>query len=199
MLRTLLDCGRASNSFNYSVYFLKGTDARLLNHAQQLEFQKMVDQDPLSSSFLVYNSQQVTTKINNWYSRLPWIRPFYAIKSNPINCLLKELTSTGAGLDCASKAEITSAFNMGLKPRDIVYSNPIKDENDLAWAASNNISLTTADTIDELHKIQQLAPNMKVLWRISITEESTDILSTPFSGKFGDDLDSEEKIHSRMK
>jgi diaminopimelate decarboxylase len=39
---------------------------------------------------------------------------------------------------------------------------------------------------------------MKVLWRIAIKEESTDKLATPFSGKFGDDLDSEAKIHARM-
>jgi len=40
---------------------------------------------------------------------------------------------------------------------------------------------------------------MKILWRISITEESTDKLATPFSGKFGDDLRSEDQIHARMK
>jgi len=50
--------------------------------------------------------------------------------------------------------------------------------------------MTTADSIDELIKIQQLAPNMRILWRISIKEEASDQLATPFSGKFGDDLDS---------
>lgn len=67
------------------------------------------------------------------------------------------------------------------------------------WAESNGINLTTADTIEELEKIQQLAPNMKIMWRISITEEKNDKLATPFSGKFGDDIDTEEKIHARMK
>lgn len=40
---------------------------------------------------------------------------------------------------------------------------------------------------------------MGVLWRIAIKEESTDKLSTPFSGKFGDDLDTHEQIHKRME
>lgn len=53
-------------------------------------------------------------------------------------------------MDCASKTEIEQALSVGLSPSDIVYSNPIKDENDLLWAAKNNIGLTTADTIDEL-------------------------------------------------
>lgn len=40
---------------------------------------------------------------------------------------------------------------------------------------------------------------MKVLWRIAIKEDAKDNLSSPFSGKFGDDLDTEESIHNRMK
>ena len=40
---------------------------------------------------------------------------------------------------------------------------------------------------------------MKVLWRIAIQEETTDNLSTVFSGKFGDDLNTPEEIQTRMK
>ena len=39
---------------------------------------------------------------------------------------------------------------------------------------------------------------MGILWRISIKEEAGDNLATPFSGKFGDDIDTEQKIHARM-
>ena len=148
---------------------------------------------------MVYNSFEANRKIQNWFSTLPWIRPYYAIKSNPISLLCKELASAGAGMDCASKNEIQQALASGLSPADIVYSNPIKDELDLEWAAENNIGITTADTIDELLKIKQLAPNMKILWRIAIKEDAKDNLSTPFSGKFGDDLDNAESIHARMR
>jgi len=58
--------------------------------------------------------------------------------------------------------------------------------------------LTTADSIDELKKIKEFAPNMKILWRLSIKEDASDNLATPFSGKFGDDLDTPEKMHERM-
>lgn len=40
---------------------------------------------------------------------------------------------------------------------------------------------------------------MRVLWRIAIKENSNDNLSTTFSGKFGDDLDTDERIHMRMR
>jgi len=88
---------------------------------------------------------------------------------------------------------------MGVKSSDLVYSNPIKDENDLEWAAKNKIQLTTADSIDELRKIKEIAPKMKILWRLAIKEEASDNLATSFSGKFGDDLESAEKMHDRMK
>jgi len=35
-----------------------------------------------------------------------------------------------------------------------------------------------------------LAPQMKILWRLSITEENPEMMATLFSGKFGDDVSS---------
>lgn len=79
----------------------------------------------------------------------------------------------------------------GVSVNNIVYSNPIKNEKDLKWAAETGIKLTTADSIDQLYKIKKFAPNMDILWRIAIKEEATDNLATPFSGKFGDDLEND--------
>lgn len=47
-------------------------------------------------------------------------------------------------------------------------------------------------------KIKEQAPKIGVLWRIAIKEETTDKQLTAFSGKFGDDIDTPEKIHERM-
>lgn len=85
-------------------------------------------------------------------------------------------------MDCASKAEIQLALSMGLAPHEIVYSNPVKEDKDIQWAARKGVTLTTADTIDELKKIKQIAPKMKILWRIAIKEEEAEKLATTFSG-----------------
>jgi diaminopimelate decarboxylase len=55
-----------------------------------------------------------------------------------------------------------------VEPDDIVYSNPVKEPDDIRWAKNNNIRLTTADTLEELLKIKTLAPKMKILWRLAI-------------------------------
>ncbi len=54
-------------------------------------------------------------KLTSWANVLPWIRPYYAVKSNPIDVLLKELAQGGAGFDCASRTEIASALRHGMK------------------------------------------------------------------------------------
>lgn len=66
---------------------------------------------------------------------MPWIKPHYAIKSNPTMELIKDFANQGAGMDCASKEEIKSSLQAGVSLDNIVYSNPIKNEKDLKWAS----------------------------------------------------------------
>jgi hypothetical protein len=94
---------RTLDSYRYSVYFLKGNDSRLLNLPQQLEISSFISSDNLSSSCLVYNPTEASRKLKAWKNTLPWIKPHYAIKSNPTMELIKDLANQGAGMDCASK------------------------------------------------------------------------------------------------
>jgi len=119
--------GQALNIQKYSVYFAKGNDHRLLNIQQQLEIAKFVERDNLSSSILVYNPVEALKKIGAWKKALPWIHPHYAIKSSPSADLIKDLANNGAGMDCASKAEIETSLEAGVSLSNIVYSNPIKN------------------------------------------------------------------------
>ena len=148
---------------------------------------------------MIYNEQEVARKVNNWNRALPWIKLHFAVKSSPSMPILTDLHTHGCGFDCASRNEIEKVLGMGVSRELIVFSNSVKDESELAWAGQNGIQLTTADTIDELKKIRKLAPNMSILWRIAIEEEASDNLSTVFSGKFGDDLNSSQEIHQRME
>lgn len=81
---------------------------------------------------------------------------------------------------------------MGINARNMIYSNPVKEEKDIVYAQKNNVLYTTADSFDELVKIKQIAPEMKILWRISIPEDNSKQLATVFSNKFGDDISSVE-------
>lgn len=117
---------------------------------------------------MVFNELEVERKIQNWYDKLPWIKPFYAMKANPMPALCKRIIESKLGMDCASKKEIEQSLELGINPKDIAYSNSIKNQEDLKWAYKNNIKLTLADTKHELMKVKELAPEMKILWRIAI-------------------------------
>jgi len=84
-------------------------------------------------------------------------------------------------------------LKLGVAPQNIIYSNPVKDEKDIVYATKKGVNITTADTFDELIKIKKYAPNMKILWRLSIKEDNPQDLATVFSGKFGDDILSAEE------
>ncbi len=113
-----------------------------------MEISQFVGKDALSSSILVYNPVEASRKIAAWKKALPWILPHYAIKSSPSMDLIKDLANQGAGMDCASKAEIESSLEAGVTLDKIVYSNPIKNEKDLIWAHQTGVKLTTADSIE---------------------------------------------------
>ena len=54
----------------------------------------------------MYNHLDTMTQYNMWKMNLPWIQPYYAVKANPIEPLLKNLFENGSSFDCASKNEI---------------------------------------------------------------------------------------------
>lgn len=56
------------------------------------------------------------------------------MKANPIDALLRDVVGAGVGIDCASRAEIQEALNvgrafiiLGLRKSQMIYSNPVKD------------------------------------------------------------------------
>ena len=62
----------------------------------------------------------------------------------------------GANFDCASKEEIRTALELGVKPQDIIYANPCKMEDHLEFARDNGVNLMTFDCVEEAHKIAKI-------------------------------------------
>jgi len=90
--------------------------------------QDIVQNNKLQTSCLLYNPNESLRKYKVWQQALPWIKPHYAIKSNPALPLLNDFASQGSGFDCASRTELEAVVNLpGTNIKDVVYSNPIKD------------------------------------------------------------------------
>lgn len=78
----------------YHVHFMKGRSNEILNFVNQEKFCKFIAEDPQSASFLTYDKSSVQAKIANWTQNLPWIQPHYAVKSNPIEHLIKDVQNS---------------------------------------------------------------------------------------------------------
>ncbi|BFY99178.1 hypothetical protein BsWGS_02218 [Bradybaena similaris] len=117
-------------------------------------------------AFCVGDIGDVITKFNKWKELMPRVEPFYAVKCNSDNVVLKTLADMGAGFDCASKGEISQVMKLGVDASRIIYANPCKQKSFVKYAAKYGVDLMTFDNEAELVKVKDLFPNAKLVLRI---------------------------------
>lgn len=157
---------------------------------------KLSDPTVENDAFYIVDLSKVIKKHEEWVAHLPRVKPFYAIKCNPNNAIIKLLANLGAGFDCASKAEIQQILGNGVAPERIIYANPCKMKSHIEYAKTSNVELMTFDNSHELIKIAEIYPNAKLLLRI-ITDDSQSICR--FSTKFGAPLDTTHRLLTLAK
>jgi len=137
-----------------------------------------VNQDALC----VVDLAVVRAQLARWRRELKRVDPWYAVKCNPDNGIMRELALAGCGFDVASSLEIDKALALGVTPQRIVYANPCKGLAHLKHAAAKGIQLTTFDNSDELRKIHAALPNARLVVRI-LGDDSSSVCR--FNAKFG--------------
>jgi ornithine decarboxylase len=128
--------------------------------------------------FYVYDLEHIETKYKEWVDAFPRIVPFYAMKANPHPTIIKTLVRLGAGIDCASATEITTATSCGAS--NIIFAHPCKIPADIRH--TRDITLTTVDSESELVKIAMYHPKCKILIRIQADDPTA---RHPLGSKFG--------------
>lgn len=136
--------------------------------------------------FFIVNLKEVIKKINLWRENLPLVEPFYAVKCNPDEIIIKLMSSMGIGFDCASKNEISKVISAGVSPEKIIFANPCKMTEQIKYARSNDIDLMTFDSSHELYKIKLYHPSAKLVIRIQTDDSKS---RCQFNCKFGVNLD----------
>lgn len=139
-----------------------------------------------NEAFFVVDLSVVASKYAEFVGHLPRVRPFYAIKCNPNNAIIRLLANLGAGFDCASRSEIQQILGSGVDAESIIYANPCKMKSHIEFARTNGVHLMTFDNSHELKKIAETDPDARLVLRI-ITDDSKS--ACRFSCKFGAPLD----------
>lgn len=149
--------------------------------------QSIIETKPteVDSPFSVLDLKVVIDLMNKWLTKLPTVKPFYAVKCNPNISLIATLASLGSNFDCASRAEIESVLSLGVSPDRIIYANPCKSESHIKYAASVGVNVTTFDSVGEVEKIKKWHPKCDLLLRIKPEEDITNGASTCLGLKYG--------------
>lgn len=155
-----------------------------------------LQREDAEDGFFVCDLGDVVQKHVKWQRIFPNIQPFYAIKCNPSEVLLRTMVAMGTGFDCASKAEIGKMLKLGTSPDKIIFANPCKQSSHIRFARDNGVKLMVFDNEIELYKIKKICPDAKLVLRIQ-TDDSASICR--FSMKFGAHPDSCEMLVKTAK
>jgi len=136
-------------------------------------------------SFYHIHLDKLVSNIKFWRNHFPDITPYYAVKCNPNPQVLSVMALNGCSFDCASKGEmklienLQSQFNTS---PDVIFANPIKMNSHLRYSDKNGINLMTADSVEELAKIDKYCSRADVVMRIAVDDSNS---LCQFNKKFG--------------
>jgi len=136
------------------------------------------------SSVGVINFTHLSNIIHAWNKYIPYIKPFYAVKSFPNSKLLNFLKSQkNIGFDCASKQELALVKHF---KKPIIFANPVKSIEDILYAKKNKVFDLVVDSVEECYKIKTIYPKANIVVRVISNELFSQI---KFNKKFGAHLD----------
>jgi ornithine decarboxylase len=148
----------------------------ILEPTRTLPRQRAVHQLPAGAAtpYLDLDVRAAVTRFRRVGAALPGTAVHYAVKANPDASLLAALAAAGGRFDVASPAEVVAALEAGGSPSDLVYSNPVKRRDDIAFAARLGVRLFVVDSLEETQKVAAAAPGSAVLCRIVTSGEGSD-------------------------
>ncbi len=142
-------------------------------------------------AFYIFDIGKVIKQVQKWNEILPMVKPFYAVKCNPNELILKILSSLDVNFDCASKNEIAAVTNITDDPERIIFANPCKMSNQIKFARANDVNLMTFDSDHELYKIKLYHPYSKLVLRIRVDDSQS---VCQFGCKFGVEIDEVQRL-----
>jgi ornithine decarboxylase len=116
---------------------------------------------------LVVSRGKVTENYSLLRDSLPKVDLFYAVKANPHKEVVKTVNKAGGNFDISSIGEFELVRKLKVPPERLIYTQPVKKPDDIAYLYRNGIDLFVFDNEEELRKIRRAAPGAGVLLRIA--------------------------------
>lgn len=156
------------------IYYYKGLSKSYPDAEQRKKIGSIISAGQ-KHAFHLTDLRATRDQLNKWRNTMKDVEPYYAMKCNDGETIVKDYAKLGAGFDCASTLEMKSALRMGVLPEKIILSNPCKNEEDIRFARTAGVKLMTFDSIEELIKIHEIYPQAQLLLRLSVYDKNAKI------------------------
>ncbi|NWW23567.1 AZIN2 inhibitor, partial [Falcunculus frontatus] len=127
-------------------------------------------QESDQQAFFVADLGDIVKKHLRFLKALPRVKPYFPVKCNGSEGVIRLLAELGAGFACANKAEITRVQGIGVPAERIFYSSPCKQVAHIRYAATHGVRLMAFDNEVELSKVARSHPRARML--LGITADS---------------------------
>ncbi|NXS88451.1 AZIN2 inhibitor, partial [Erpornis zantholeuca] len=121
-------------------------------------------------AFFVADLGDIVKKHLRFLKALPRVKPYFPVKCNGSEGVIRLLAELGAGFACANKAELSQVQGLGVTADRIFYSSPCKQLAHIRYAASHSVRLMAFDNEVELSKVARSHPRARML--LGITADS---------------------------
>ncbi len=117
---------------------------------------------------LICSRKKLMEKYRILASSLPGVKHYYAAKANSHPKIIKEVVSMGMGLDVSSPGELALASENRLSGEKVLYTQPIKKEEEIELAKDYGVKALIYDNPEEAKKIARVWRGAPVLLRIKV-------------------------------
>ncbi|MBI4406491.1 diaminopimelate decarboxylase [Candidatus Micrarchaeota archaeon] len=106
----------------------------------------------MSENRIRNNYRRLSGAFKKYYNNF---RLYYAVKANNNLTVLNILRQEGCGADCSAPSEVFLALKAGFNKRDLLYTGNYNTDDELRYAAENNvvINLDDASLIEKLARV----------------------------------------------
>ena len=103
--------------------------------------------------FFLFDLGKVRKRYERMASAFPGAPLFYAVKANNHKEVLGTLASLGSKFDIGSRHEAELMLELGVDPKDLIFSAPVKLQSHIRDTHSMGIDLFVFDSEEELTKL----------------------------------------------
>jgi ornithine decarboxylase len=135
---------------------------------------------------LIMDLAVVTDRYRRFTEAFPGVAVHFAMKCNPDPPLLRHLAELGSRFEIASYTELTTLIDLGVRPAEVIFSNPVKPWWHVRDAHAYGVVRFGFDSDAEVAKLARYAPGAAVVVRLAVAPAASQV---PSEGKFGVDAD----------